>query len=577
MTTNTTNNPMKFSPRLFFYSAIACLLAFNVSAFAQQSATPAEPIAADAARELPAVEAETSSAMDDGTAVEYSEGDSEDYPTQDDGLSRFERDSGRDMILHFGKDSHLAAGGNATALIAILGSATSEGKVREAVVSVFGNTRVTGPTGDAAVSIFGNTYVDSVVGGDAVAVFGDLELGPHADIDGEVVVVGGTLTRDPAAVVRGGIQEVSFPGNFGRIEWLRPWLKHCLLYARPLAIEPGLGWAWTLAFAFLTLYVLIAVLFASSVEKCVQTLETQPAHSLLASLLTLLLTPVLMILLTVTIVGIALVPFLGIALFCVGLFGKAVVLAALGRRLTSFIGSGPLTDIAFAVLVGGIIVTGLYLVPVVGFIVYKLLGIIGLGVVIYTFILAAKAKRDSRAVPVAASASASTPETPADVATVIAEPAAATNDGEPRAHIGPAAAATAAPASPPATAALPRAGFWIRMAALLIDAIIIGIVFSALHSAEGIFLPALAAYGAIMWKLKGTTIGGILCNLQVVRLDGRELDWGTAIVRALSCFLSLAVAGLGFLWIVFDNERQSWHDKIAGTVVVRAPQGVSLV
>jgi uncharacterized RDD family membrane protein YckC len=115
------------------------------------------------------------------------------------------------------------------------------------------------------------------------------------------------------------------------------------------------------------------------------------------------------------------------------------------------------------------------------------------------------------------------------------------------------------------------------MAALLIDAILIGVVFSVLHDAEGIFLPALAAYGAVMWKLKGTTIGGILCNLQVVRLDGRELDWGTAIVRALSCFLSLAVAGLGFLWIVFDNERQSWHDKIAGTVVVRAPQGVSLV
>ena len=386
-------------------------------------------------------------------------------------------------------------------------------------------------------------------------------------------MVGGTLTRDPAAVVRGGIQEIYFPGSFGRAEWLRPWLKHCLLYARPLAIEPGLGWAWSLTFAFLTLYVLIAVLFSSSVEKCVQTLETQPGHSLLASLLTLLLTPVLMLLLVVTIVGIALVPFLGIALFCVGLFGKAVVLATLGRRLTSFIGSGPLSDIAFAVLVGGIIVIGLYLVPVVGFIVYKLLGIIGLGVVMYTLILAAKAKRDSRIVPAAAAASAA----PASVATVVAQPAMAMADGQPSVEAAPPAAATTAAPASTATAALPRAGFWIRMAALLIDAILIGVIFSALHRAEGIFLPALAAYGAVMWKLKGTTIGGILCNLQVVRLDGRELDWGTAIVRALSCFLSLAVAGLGFLWIVFDNERQSWHDKIAGTVVVRVPQGVSLV
>jgi len=68
-----------------------------------------------------------------------------------------------------------------------------------------------------------------------------------------------------------------------------------------------------------------------------------------------------------------------------------------------------------------------------------------------------------------------------------------------------------------------------------------------------------------------------VCGLRVVRLDERELDWPTTVVRALGCFLSLAVAGLGFVWVVFDPERQSWHDKIAGTVVVRAPKGASLV
>jgi uncharacterized RDD family membrane protein YckC len=284
-------------------------------------------------------------------------------------------------------------------------------------------------------------------------------------------------------------------------------------------------------------------------------------------LLALLLTPVLMILLAVTIVGIALVPFLGIALFCAGLFGKAVVLATLGRRLTSFIGSGPLSDVAFAVLIGGAVVTGLYLVPVVGFIVYKLLGIVGLGVVIYTLILAAKTRRDSRI----ASATVAAPAAAASVPPVIADSTATMDESQSQ------TAADLGTTTTPSAAVLPRAGFWLRMAALTIDAILIGVVLSALHSVDGIFLPALAAYGAIMWKLKGTTIGGILCNLQVVRLDGRELDWGTAIVRALSCFLSLAVAGLGFLWIVFDDKRQSWHDKIAGTVVVRVPQGLSLV
>ena len=69
----------------------------------------------------------------------------------------------------------------------------------------------------------------------------------------------------------------------------------------------------------------------------------------------------------------------------------------------------------------------------------------------------------------------------------------------------------------------------------------------------------------------------IVCDLRVVRLDGRNVDWETAIVRALSCFLSLAVAGLGFFWIAFDGQNQAWHDKIAGTVVVRVPKGVPLV
>ena len=80
-----------------------------------------------------------------------------------------------------------------------------------------------------------------------------------------------------------------------------------------------------------------------------------------------------------------------------------------------------------------------------------------------------------------------------------------------------------------------------------------------------------------MWKTKGTTIGGIVCGLKVVRLDDRPIDWPTAIVRALGCFLSMAVAGLGFLWVVFDADRQSWHDKIAGTTVVRVPKGTSLL
>jgi uncharacterized RDD family membrane protein YckC len=145
------------------------------------------------------------------------------------------------------------------------------------------------------------------------------------------------------------------------------------------------------------------------------------------------------------------------------------------------------------------------------------------------------------------------------------------------------AAAAPPPAAPPGApaaidaAALPRAGFWIRMTALLLDALLVGILIHVLHHFLNLELVVLAAYGAVMWKLRGATIGGIVFDLQVVREDGRAIDWATVIVRALSCFLSLAAVGLGFIWIAFDPGKQAWHDKIAGTVVVRTSKRVSLV
>ena len=472
-----------------------------------------------------------------------------------------------DLIMHFGKDSYLPAGQRAASVIAIAGSASSDGDVSEGVLSVLGNTRVGGPTHNA-VAVFGDTHVDSRVRDDAVAVFGNVELGPEAEVDGDVIAVGGVVKRDPAAIVHGGIREISFPVEIGHLDWLKPWLRHCLLLGRPLALEPGISWAWSLAFGFLGLYVLLALLFSGSVEKCVATLETRPGHSILASLLAIFLSPVLMAVLAITVVGVVLIPFAWVALLSAGVFGKVVILAALGRRLTRFIGAGPLSHVAFPVFVGGFMLIGLYLVPFFGFIVYKLTGLVGLGVVVYTLILTLKAYREQPA-PSPLFATAGGPMiVMGDAPGSVGEPPLA--DARTADRIGD-------PVADSSPALLPRAGFWIRMAALLVDGLLVAVALSALQDSRDAWLIFLAGYGAVMWKLKGTTIGGILFNLKVARTDGREIDWATAIVRALSCFLSLSCVGLGFLWIVFDDNRQAWHDKIAGTVVVRVPRGISLV
>jgi uncharacterized RDD family membrane protein YckC len=104
-----------------------------------------------------------------------------------------------------------------------------------------------------------------------------------------------------------------------------------------------------------------------------------------------------------------------------------------------------------------------------------------------------------------------------------------------------------------------------------------GMIQSLWHGFGGVFPFWYAVYCVVMWATKGTTVGGIICGLKLVRLDDRPVTWSVAIVRALGAFLSLVVAGLGFIWVAFDDEKQSWHDKIAGTTIVRVPKGTPLL
>jgi len=480
-------------------------------------------------------------------------------------------------VVSVGHSSHLASGQKADGVVSVFGSSISEGQAVD-VVSVFGSSRVTGPVSDNAVAVLGNVYVDSKVDGNVVAVLGSVKLGPHAEVGGDVVAVLGGLDQDPAAIIHGSVQRiVNFDfGDVGGFDWLQTWINKCLFYGRPLAFAPGLGWAWTLALGLLVFYACLALMFRSGVDASVQTLESQPGHTALAALLGILLTPVLLILLCVTIIGIAAIPFVVAGLFCMSLFGKAVVLAWLGGRITGR-RPGSAGHPAIAVLIGGVLVLVLYVVPVAGFLVYKLLGFFGFGAVLYTLVLRQRARRVMGAPsPGPSSTSAATMAGPgwtasgaAPAAAVAGVAAAAAVPPGPSAPPYAAASPPLASAAPEIVAALPRAGFWVRMGALFLDILLVGFALSLIHPFGDFHIVVLAIYGAVMWKLRGTTVGGIVFDLHVVRIDGRPMDWETAIVRALGCFLSLFVVFLGFIWIAFDPNNQAWHDKIAGTVVVR--------
>ncbi|MEP6886372.1 MAG: polymer-forming cytoskeletal protein, partial [Gammaproteobacteria bacterium] len=393
--------------RRYISLAVVCLTALPLCALilatAAHAAAPAAPetptsvtatsASVPAANSVPAAASSASAASADETPERSDDAGNHRFGWRNNRYWHEGRGHGSDLV-NLGHDSNLPRGEKAESVVSIFGSSTSDGEAGE-VVSIFGDTRVTGDVSDGTVSVLGNTTVDGKVDGDVVAVLGNMELGPHAEIDGNVVVVGGNLQRDPAAIIHGDVQHV-FAGDFGSMGWLRSWVRHCLLYGRPLALAPGLGWAWNLALACLALYAFLALLFREGLTRCVQTFEAQPGQSVLAALIAMLLTPVLVVLLFVTVVGIPAVPFVLIALFCASLFGKAVMLAWLGRRVTGNRGEGTMSHPVVAVLIGGVLVLVLYLVPVVGFLVYKLLGVLGLGAVVYTLIQAARAHRAAK-------------------------------------------------------------------------------------------------------------------------------------------------------------------------------------
>ena len=469
-----------------------------------------------------------------------------------------------DAVVSIGGSS-TASGNVGNAVVSVFGSSTSAGEVGDAVVSVIGDTRVTGGTvGDAVVAVLGTTNVNGHVKGDVVAVFGNIELGPEAVVDGEMVCVGGEVIRDAKAVAHGNVKHIAIGGHNFNFVGLRAWFEKCFLYARPLAFGEHLLWAWCIALCFLALYTLVALVAPCGVTKCAQTLEERPGYSILSAVLTLLLTPVAYLLLVLTLaigVGFALIPLFSLGLFFAALFGKVVMLAWTGRRITRLLGDGPLAHPVFAVLIGGAIVLGLYTVPILGFIVYKLMGVLGLGVVVYTLLLSLKSSRAAAAAKSAAAAAAAVPPVMGD----------------------PTGAAPVVPQLPPviSAATLPRAGFWIRLGAALLDLILVGIatlmIKSFIHGFGSGFLLWLTLYHVLMWNFRGTTVGGVICGLKVVRIDDRPLDWSIAIVRAFSGFLSLFVFGIGFIWVAFDDDRQSWHDKIAGTTIVKVPKGTPLL
>jgi uncharacterized RDD family membrane protein YckC len=122
----------------------------------------------------------------------------------------------------------------------------------------------------------------------------------------------------------------------------------------------------------------------------------------------------------------------------------------------------------------------------------------------------------------------------------------------------------------------PRAGFWTRFAASFIDGILIGIPYGIALAAVGqavayaiYLLIAIAYFTYFEGGPTGQTLGKKALNIRVIDLAaGGPIGPTRAFIRYIGRIVSSIPILLGYFWMLWDREKQTWHDKMAGAVVV---------
>lgn len=474
---------------------------------------------------------------------------------------------------------------------------SSDDVVRDAVV-IFGDATVAGRvTGDLHV-YFGNARILStaVIDGDLVSIGGTVTVQPGAVARRDLVVIGGPLDA-PAEFAAGGEQVVIGAGILGgSLNAIAPYLSRGLLWGR--LIVPDFPWVWGIVSLFFLLYAVLNLIFDRPVRACASTLRIRPLTAFGAGLLVLLLIGPICVLLAISIIGIAVVPFVICAAIAGAVIGKVAVARWIGMTAVEEDAESTRAHGARSFVIGFAVLTIAYVIPVVGIITWGITGVLGLGSAALAFMAAYRRENPAKAAPVVVpppvappppsvysqpGPAASAPSTAFDGSAAAIPTAPPPIQAPPTPAAGavyapPYAAGYAAPAYAASglLVAQPRALFRDRLAAFFVDIVLVGvstIVLAAMDIFEGPeFLPLLLIYFIVFWTWKQTTFGGIVCQIRLVRIDGTALSFADSLVRALAGIFSLAVFALGALWIFRDPERQAWHDKIAGTYVVKVPR-----
>jgi uncharacterized RDD family membrane protein YckC len=420
---------------------------------------------------------------------------------------------------------------------------------------------------------------------DVVIVFGTAEIASTADIRGSLVLIdsnariaAGARVRQDFTVVGGDLEapaDFAAEGNHvvinnqtlgGRFQGVFAWITHGLIWGR--FIVPNLGWVWAAVLVFFIVYLLLNLVFEKPVGEVANMLAIRPLSSFGVGLLVLLLVGPISVLLAVSIIGIAVVPLILCALLVAWIIGKVAGARWIGMSILPVTGENRLQAVATFAL-GFALITAAYMVPLLGFVTWTMLGVLGLGASTLAFLAAYR--RENPLPPLLLpprprqNGSISPISQPAEEKMVNSETGSLSLEQT---------VPTVSSTNPSVVATLPHAGFRDRVAAGVLDLILVMFTYQLVDVFRrgNVFFLLLLIYHIAFWVWKGTTVGGIICQLRVVRVDGSPLQFVDALVRGLSAIFSIVVLGLGIFWILRDPERQAWHDRIAGTYVVKVPR-----
>jgi|GEM_PF-989876 len=437
-------------------------------------------------------------------------------------------------------------------------------RLNDAVV-IGGNAEINGIVDHDVVIIGGNLVLNAPVRGDVVVIGGKALIKNMASVGGDLVTIGAENEIESAVAVHGD-KVIIAPWAGGTVESLKAYFEKCLLKGRFFALD--LPWTIMILGALVLLMIICALIFSNVFTKSIAVVEKRILSALLIGILIPVAIGPIFIALAITVIGIPAIPALIITLKGAMMIGIFAICAHIGKQILSlFKASVNLSPIVFA-LIGCVLIAAVMVQPFIGGFISVVIATIGVGAAVIAIYETIRNSCDNRQA----------------VQTVISNTGTGVKNDMPECKAETVSLQEAGRTVETDAVHTP-ATFLQRAGAAVIDCILLMIILDIIfkpfsgncmgsmgHDLCGsINFTALLIYCVSMWTWKQTTIGMIIFGLKIYRSDYKPLTFGVALIRGLGLILSIVPIGLGFLWIIWDEQRQGWHDKIAGTVVCKAP------